>query len=334
MRRLSTGTLVALTVAACAVSPGPSTPPAPTASTFPDAAPASGTPSAAVLPAGVVSIIPVAGGPIGLAATTDSIWVENHRTNSLSRIDPAENVEAERLDAVPVHCDVAAGGGFVWTTQASGGIATKVDPESGETAGEVLLPEACGVAADDEDVWIVSPGAGTVVRYDPETLEERASIPLGDMSFWVAIGPEAVWAAGEADGGTLWRIDPETNTVVASISVPNPFSTGVEVGHGSVWVPARDNKVIYRIDPATNEVATTIQMPSAIGGIGVGPDAVWSSGFGDGKVYRIDPATNEVTGSIDTGLGNLGPPLVAFDSVWVGALDRNVVARLDPEAAR
>jgi DNA-binding beta-propeller fold protein YncE len=137
---------------------------------------------------------------------------------------------------------------------------------------------------------------------------------------------------GEADGGTVYRIDPATNTVVASISTPLPFATGIAVGHGAVWVPARENKVVYRIDPATNAVIATIEMPSAIGGLDVGPDAVWTSGFGDGKVFKIDPATNQIVGSVSTGQGNLGPPLVAFGSVWVGALDRNVVVRIDPGA--
>jgi DNA-binding beta-propeller fold protein YncE len=172
------------------------------------------------------------------------------------------------------------------------------------------------------------------VRYDPVTFEERASVKLGRLPFQVAIGPGAVWVSGEADGGTVWRIDPSSNKVVATISTPNPFSTGVVVGHRAVWVAAREEKVIYRIDPATNTIAVTIHLPSQIGGIGVGSDAIWSSGFGDGKVYRIDPATNEITGSISTGLGNLGPPIEAFGSVWVAALDRNLVARLDPEAAR
>jgi hypothetical protein len=70
----------------------------------------------------------------------------------------------------------------------------------------------------------------------------------------------------------------------------------------------------------------------SIGGIGVGSDEIWASGFGDGMIYRIDPATNSVAGSLSTNFGNLGPPLVAFESIWVGALDHNVVLRIDPAA--
>jgi streptogramin lyase len=336
MRRLSTITGVALVVASCAAPSGRSTshstPAAPTpAATTPAATPPTPTPSPTPS-AAIIAIIPTANGPIELAASGDTVWVENHRSDFLSRIDPAQNLEVERLTEVNVHCEVTVGAGFVWTTQASASSANKVDPATGAVVEPISQASACGVAADDDDVWISSPGLGTVVRYDPQTLEVRASIDVAPMVFMIAIGSDAVWVAGEADGGTVYRIDPATNSVVASISTPNPFATGIAVGHGAVWVPGRENKVVYRIDPATNEVVATIQMPSAVGGLGVGSDAIWTSGFGDGNVYKLDPATNEIVGSVPTGQGNLGPPLAAFGSIWVAALDRNVVVRIDPAA--
>ena len=326
MRRLSIAPIVAFFLVACGAASGPSTPATPTAA-------ASTTASSPSNEAAIVAMIPTAEGPIVLAATDDTVWVENHRSNFVSRIDPAQNVEVERLTDVSVHCDIAAGGGFVWATKAASSNVNKVDAATGKVLGSISLADACGVAADDADVWVVSPGLGKVVRFDPKTLEERASIELEPMTFFVAIGPTAVWVVGEAHGGTAYRIDPSTNEVGASIAVPlGGYATGIAVGHGAVWVPARDNKVVHRIDPATNAVTTTIEMPSLIGGLGVGPDAIWTSGFGDGKVYRIDPATNQITASVSTGQGQLGPPLVAFGSVWVAALDRNLVVRIDPAA--
>jgi DNA-binding beta-propeller fold protein YncE len=335
IQRWTALTAIAVVICACGGGAGPSAPvgsPAPTASPPAESTTPAATATAAPLPHGVIAFIPTAGGPIELAASDRAIWVENHRTDYLSQIDPEQNVEIARFPTVQAHCDVATGAGFVWVTRAATSIVSKVDPASGDKVDTVGLGDACGVDADDEDVWVASPGLGKVVRYDAATFEERASVAVGPYPFYVAIGPEAVWVAGEADGGTLYRINPATNKVVASITVPNPFSTGVAVGHGAVWVPARDRHVIYRIDPATNSIAVTIQLPTLIGGIGAGSDAIWSSGFGDGKVYRIDPATNAITGSIATGLGNLGPPIEAFGSIWVGALDRNVVARIDPAA--
>lgn len=269
--------------------------------------------------------------PMILAATDDTIWVEGHGM-FLGRFDPAADQEVAFLTEVATHCDIAVGAGAVWAADAGLGVVTKVDPANGAVLGTITLKDACGLEADDADLWVASPGLNAVFRYDPSSLEQTASIELGANAFWVATGPEGVWAAGEANGGTTYRIDPESETVVAEIATPNPFSTGLEVGFGSAWVPARDAKVIYRIDPATNSLAATITVPSPIGGIAIGSEAIWVSGWGDGMVNRIDPATNQITGSLATGFGNLAPPLEAFGSVWVSDYDRNLILQLDPEA--
>jgi streptogramin lyase len=194
------------------------------------------------------------------------------------------------------------------------------------------LTEACGLAADDENLWVTSPALGAVLRYDVATLERQSSVEVGELVFAVRIGEDAVWAFGEAEGGATWRISPDGSEVTATVETPG--AGDIVLGFDSVWVSARDLQVIYRIDQATAELTDTIEVDGAIAGIGVGPDALWVTGFGNGAVYRIDPDTNAIAGTFDTGLGNLGPPIVAFDSVWTSALDANLVLRLDPEAIR
>jgi len=282
-------------------------------------------------PPGVLAIVPVAEGPIVLAATEDAIWVEAHRANIVTRIDPLRDMEIVRLEDVPAHCQVISGGGFVWAADYFQGRITKIDPANGAILGTIEILDPCGLAADNTDLWVARPSLGQVERYDSATLEKRAVIPMRSVGD-TAIGPDAVWASGEIDGGTVWRIDPATNQVVTAIPVPATQPVGLIIAFGSVWVGSRTKGVIYRIDPATNTITETIAVNNAIGGIGAGPEAIWASGFGDGTVYRIDPATNSVSASLFTTFGNLGPPLVAFGSIWVGALDQNVVLRIDPAA--
>jgi len=292
---------------------------------------ASATPNLTPMPPGFLAIVPVAEGPIVLAATADAIWVESHREDIVTRIDPLQNMEVARLEDVPAHCTVISGGGFVWAADAHQGRITKIDPADNANLGFIEILDPCGLAADNTDLWVARPVLAQAERYDAATLEKRAIIPLGPNVFDIAIGQDAVWASGETDGGMVWRIDPATNEVVTSISVPGA-GQGLIIAFGSVWVGSRTKGSIYRIDPETNAITETIKVNNAIGGIGVGPDAIWASGFGDGTVYRIDPATNSVSASLFTTFGNLGPPLVAFESIWVGALDQNVVLRIDPTA--
>ena len=338
MRRAHFLAATVLTLSACA---GPAGPSASTPSvsprlgtTPPTAQPTATSAHATPLPSGVLAMVRTGAGPGELAATADAIWVEMHDAGYLGRIDPTQNRETDRLTSVHTHCDVATGAGFVWATDAGIGTAAKVDPTSRQVVARIELQDACGIAANDEDLLVVSPGLGKVVRLDPETAEERASIPLGPNAIWVAVGPEAIWVSGEADGGTVYRVNPKTNKVVARIKTPNPFATGLAAGLGAVWVAARDRRVIYRIDPATNKVAATIELPTQIGGVTVGPDAVWASGWSNGAIYRIDDATNTITGSVPTGQRELGTPLFAFDSVWASSMEGNVVVRVDPAAAQ
>jgi hypothetical protein len=280
------------------------------------------------LPAGFEAIIDVADGPITLAVTEDSIWVEDHRDDYISRVDPELNQEVARLEHVRTHCAVATGAGYVWASHARPGSVLKVDPESGEVLGSIRLSGACGLAADEADLWATSSVRGAVVRYNPTTLEEMASIKLDTRVFAVSIGPGSVWVQSEAGGGTVWRIDPATNAVSAEIETDG--ASGIVVGLDSVWVSARGLHAVHRIDPATNSVVATIEFPAQIGGIAIGPAGVWVSAFGSGQMWRVDPATNAISGTFDTGFGNLGPPLFAFDSIWVAALDQNVVLRISP----
>src|ERR1044071_3936996 len=64
------------------------------------------------LPPGILAIMTVANGPLTLAATEDTVWVESHRSNIVTRIDPAQDREVARLEDVPVHCMVISGGSF------------------------------------------------------------------------------------------------------------------------------------------------------------------------------------------------------------------------------
>lgn len=92
LRRLNVAPIIPLLVLACggpaATSPTASPPAASTVTT---------TEAPLVNAASIVATIATAGGPIELAATDDAVWVENHRANFVSRIDPAQNLEVAQL---------------------------------------------------------------------------------------------------------------------------------------------------------------------------------------------------------------------------------------------
>jgi YVTN family beta-propeller protein len=132
--------------------------------------------------------------------------------------------------------------------------------------------------------------------------------------------------------GKVWRIDAATNKIVATVKV-GEAPTAVAVGHGSVWVANSTKGNLSRIDPATNKVTATIPITnSLLNSICILDNAVWVASV-DMTVSRVDPATNAVTGKIRVTTNPSGIS-GGFGSLWVGDPMGKKVLRLDPAALK
>src|SRR4051812_42413274 len=84
-----------------------------------------------------------------------------------------------------------------------------------------------------------------------DVASDTIAIRVGREPRAVAVDENSVWVANRADGSVL-RIDPGTNKVLASIPAGRePY--GIAVGAGSVWVANRGDGTVVRIDPGTNK---------------------------------------------------------------------------------
>ena len=153
-----------------------------------------------------------------------------------------------------------------------------------------------------------------------------ARIPTGGDR--IAFGEGAIWTT---TWQTVYRIDANTNQVVASIPV-GEFASLLAVGEGAVWVSGLNG--INRIDPSTNSISAFIPIDPSVSmsGIGVGEGSVWVSGFtgyGDGTVFRIDPDTNHIIAAIPV-LPWPSQIAVTQDAVWVTSPNNPVLTKIDP----
>ena len=129
--------------------------------------------------------------------------------------------------------------------------------------------------------------------------------------------------------GTLARIDPASNAVVAEIYVP-AGSYGIAFGEGAVWVTSTAHDSVTRVDPNTNLILETIRVGKAPRFITSGFGSVWTLNQGDGSVSRIDPKTNKVIATIEVGVPGGGGEIAAGEgSVWVTAF-QFPLSRIDP----
>jgi YVTN family beta-propeller protein len=129
------------------------------------------------------------------------------------------------------------------------------------------------------------------------------------------------------DAGTVLRVDPNTNAVVATIHV-GQGSGEVGVEGGFVWVLNHSDSSVSKIDAQTNKVVATITLPPPTGHLAVSPGAVWVSSIAGNDIRKIDPQTDKVVATIpDTD----GPASMSFGagSLWVCGWNGAVV-RLNP----
>src|SRR5215472_17388027 len=156
--------------------------------------------------------------------------------------------------------------------------------------------------------------------------------------YGIAADSTAVWVYN-GETGNLFRIDPKTNQIVATISVglgcPHHAPCGqVAIGQGAVWVMAGAVSKLVRVDPQTNQIVASIPFPVAQNpslNVYVTPGAVWVTDYYDNTVFRLDPQTNKIT-SVLTPLAGPTGVVFAAGSLWEGEAHNTEhgLTRLDP----
>jgi YVTN family beta-propeller protein len=281
----------------------------------------------------VVKQIGVGNGPSAVAADANGVWVANHDDGTVWRIDTRTDAVTMRrsvsgtpadLTIIPAALGASLGvsPGSVGAANGPGdpgiagidattGAVTAYKLSSGNPYVVVGTPSGIGsprVAAGPSGIWAAAPDR-SVGRFDLvgqrfiETLliapprDEREDSYLSA----IAVGAGGVWVVGDPVDPALWRIDPATGRLVATIRLP--FApTDVAVGDGAVWVTSQLDDRLERIDPATNKVTATIPVGRGAGAVAVGAGSVWVGDEVDGSIARVDPQAMRITATIKLGL--------------------------------
>lgn len=227
----------------------------------------------------------VGAGGVWLAGHSRSAVQSSLETTSLERIDPRSGAIDRSFVTKTGATVVAAGGGALWSTGYLGGHirgAARSDAASGAMSRLDIGIYGDLVAADDAAAYYVASVGDRVARVstktgrltDSMTLASDASLAAGKIQpnpTDVAVGGGAVWIS-ETDG-TIVRIDPRLNGIVASIPACRN-ALAVAYGEGAVWVACADNTVV-RVDPATDTPGRAISVGRLPRGIAAGEGAVW-----------------------------------------------------------
>jgi len=248
---------------------------------------------------------------------------------------PIERLKAEAVYPVPGSPDWLAIDPIdhaVWVSNEPRDSVSQLDPESNTVTMTVTVGKkpCSGLAVAFGSVWVPNCGDQTISRLDLKTGAITATLRTGvaDSEGSIVTGAESVWIMTDARG-TLARIDPATNAIVAEIYVASG-SYGIAFGEGAVWVTSTAHDSVTRVDPHTNLIVETIPVGKAPRFVAAGLGAVWTLNQGDGSVSRIDPGTNKVIATIEVGVPGGGGEIAAGEgSVWVTAF-QFPLSRIDP----
>jgi streptogramin lyase len=276
--------------------------------------------------------------PAPVVAAYGAVWAAAHRATWLYRIDPTTNTVTARIDVGQKTCG-AIGVGFsrLWLGPCNDGDkVVVVDPATNTVVGSVPAVNV-NPSTDGTSLWAGSYPYGLLRRIDPATYATIATFDINGGT--LAYGDGYLWSA-DVDlatndySGTIWKIDPAANRVVATLHTP-PLS-GVAVlsaSDGSVWMMSGVDGTLMRVDTKTGR-STTTRIPgftelSQFGDVNPATDGthVWIRSS-DGVVTELEVHTLKPIASYRADPGGGGGYIaVAFDSLWVANFGTGTVWR-------
>jgi YVTN family beta-propeller protein len=169
----------------------------------------------------------------------------------------------------------------------------------------------------------------------PMPVTVAATIAVGGEPVRSAAGAGSIWVPNARDG-TVSRIDPATNQVIATVSIgptggPDGSPTLVAARKDEIWALNNADGSLVRIDPTTNQAVQTIPISDDgtaldLQTLLVGTDALWLT-QADNTIARIDPATGTIVATIP--LDNSPALMAALTSTDVWVQTRSTVYRID-----
>jgi virginiamycin B lyase len=167
------------------------------------------------------------------------------------------------------------------------------------------------------------------------SLKPSATIKVGRTADWVLVTENAVWVA-TTKPYAVQRIDPATNTIVATVALSGEACSGQTYAFDSIWIPiCGKNPTIVRINTVTNAISATLPVGpvDAEESITASDDSVWIVTDRHSTLDRIDPSSNAVRQKIPIPPGSYNP-LFSNGVVWITGVENNVLTAVDASTGK
>lgn len=218
----------------------------------------------------------------------------------------------------------------IWVSSRETGKVTKIDTKTNKPAEPIAAgQEPCaGLATGFGTLIVPLCGASGLARVNLKTNEVTVVAKgLSPAMVGPVTGISSIWIVSD-DKGTLRRIDPESNAVVADVPL-GARALAIAFGQGALWIATEKNELL-KVSPYTIVTSEIISVGKSPRSIAIGEGAVWTLNAGDGSVSRVDTKTNKVANTIKLGAPLAGGQIAAGEgSIWVSAPGMPLT-RIDP----
>jgi YVTN family beta-propeller protein len=236
--------------------------------------------------------------PLAMEQGFGSLWAGEGSGAEIGTVVRVDSADGTVLARVPMpspglrpESSIAVTEDAVWALvdgdDAESRLLVAIDPVTNGVRDTFPAPRAAeALRGGFGSLWVAT-SQQSVVRVDPADGSVEATVETGSGSRFMTVGEDAVWVINQ-DDGTVSRIDPETDTVVATIQVSQGRIPGGDIaaGDGAVWVRT-ESELATAIDVATGEVVRVLGPATGSGSIAVTPGAVWITAHDVLEVYRI-----------------------------------------------
>jgi streptogramin lyase len=247
----------------------------------------------------------------GLASSSGYLWAGGLALGDVLRIDPATGKVVGRTYVGARVFGLAAAPGAVWAVGNVSANATRIDTRRSKITATVHV----GTAPYDIEwgfgsAWVSNSGDGTVSRITGKKVVKTIK---------VGVEPNGLSAVGrylyvtDHTAGKLIRIDPNTNRVTGSLSLPG--ADWVTGNNGSLYV-SQETNVVTRVSAKTLKVTGTVKVKRNPLGSAIVKGQLWVPCIDSGTIVVVDPASMKIVRELPAGEG----PIVSLPMgghVWV-----------------
>lgn len=232
----------------------------------------------------------------GLASSGGSVWAGGLAIGDVLRIDPGSGKVVSRVNVGARVFNLAAAPGAVWAVANITGTATRIDSRTGKMTATVRVGNApYDVEWGFGSAWVSNSGDGTISRITGKQVVKTIKVG-GEPNGLSAVG-RFIWAT-DYRGGKLHRIDPATNRVTGTLSLPGAdWVTGL---NGSLYV-SQETNVVTRVDARTLKVLGSAKVKRNPLGSAIVKGQLWVPCIDSGVIVVVDPKTMKVVRELPAG---------------------------------